>query len=108
MSRAFSTFEEFWPFYVGEHLHPTTRKLHFAGTALGVACAAVGYWAIGLVVAYGCAWLGHFKFERNKPATFSHPFYSFRADFRMFRLIATGRMDEEIARLGRAGALSRR
>jgi hypothetical protein len=108
MSQNFSTFEEFWPFYVGEHLHPATRKLHFVGTTLGVGVASCGYWAIGLVLAYGCAWIGHFGFEKNRPATFKHPLYSLRGDARMWRLIATGKMDAEITRLGRAGAFTLR
>lgn len=101
-----STLEEFWPYYVAQHLNPVNRALHFAGTNLGVACLAAAVLSrrpaaalIGLVCAYGLAWIGHFFFERNRPATFQYPLLSFRADLRMWRLTWTGGMAGEIVRL---------
>lgn len=92
MTQRYASFREFYPFYLGEHRHPVSRRLHVVGTLamlviVGVAIAS-GRWRLlllGVVVAYGCAWLGHFVFEKNRPATFSHPLYSLRGDFTMLR-----------------------
>jgi len=103
------TFEEFWPYYVAQHRLPATRTLHFVGTHLGLVAAALGFvfspWLFVLapVLGYGFAWIGHFFFEKNQPATFTHPLWSLRGDFRMLRLTWMGRMDGEVARL--AGAV---
>jgi hypothetical protein len=106
MKGQISSLDEFWPFYVSQHLNPVNRRLHFVGTTIGMGLAGVGivlrapvYVAAALIAAYGFAWVGHFGFERNKPATFQYPWLSFLADFRMYQLIATGRMDDEITRL---------
>ena len=55
--------------------------------------------AVALIAAYGFAWTGHYFFEKNRPATFNHPFLSFRADFRMYALIWRGAMSAEILTL---------
>ncbi len=101
------TREEFWPYYVSQHLNPTNRSLHFAGTTLGLACLACAAFAgrplfllIGLVSSYGLAWTGHFFFEKNSPATFRYPLLSLQADFRMYALMWKGEMSGEVARLG--------
>lgn len=98
--------DEFWPYYVSEHLNPVNRRLHFVGTNLGLLSAAFSvvflspaFLAAALMSGYGFAWIGHFVFERNRPATFKHPLLSFRADFRMYGFIARGEMEEEIRRL---------
>ena len=103
------TFEEFWPFYVAQHRLPATRTLHFLGTHLGLAAALLGFvvspwlFAAAPAVGYGLAWVGHFFFEKNRPATFTYPLWSLRGDFRMLRLTWAGKMDAEVARLaGRA------
>ena len=103
MNGHYSSLDEFWPFYVSEHLNPVNRKLHFIGTTSGLCLFALSCalrmpaLLVGaLVAAYGCAWVGHFVFERNTPATFKHPFLSFRADFRMYWLTLTNQMDAEI------------
>jgi hypothetical protein len=95
----FASFAEFYAFYLSEHRHPVCRRLHFFGTFLVLTClltsmlTANAWWLVGTpVVGYGFAWIGHFFFERNRPATFSHPFYSFAADFVLFRDILTGRI----------------
>ena len=74
------SFEEFWPYYVGEHSKPITRNLHFFGTHLGLLnlVAAIAflqplYILSGLVCGYGFAWIGHFFLEKNRPATFTYP-----------------------------------
>jgi len=94
------TFEEFWPFYVSQHRRPSTRALHFAGTTmvLGALLAAVAlrswWWLLAApVLGYGPAWVGHFFFEKNRPATFTYPLWSLRGDNRMWRLMLLGRME---------------
>jgi hypothetical protein len=102
----FRNLDEFWPYYVSQHLNPTNRLLHFIGTTCGLACLAGSLlwnnpWWIpaGLVLSYGQAWIGHFFFERNRPATFEYPLFSFRADFRMYALMWRGGMHAEVLRL---------
>jgi hypothetical protein len=100
------SFEEFWPFYVGEHRHPVSRALHYAGTSMAVgtiAAAAITWnpaWLLATpVVGYGPAWIGHFIIEGNKPASFKYPLWSLRADFKMLGLALRGRMSDEVVRL---------
>jgi hypothetical protein len=109
MSRRLGSYEDFWPYYVSQHLNPICRGLHFLGTFLVILClvAAVLFfsrtWLLAsLFAGYGFAWVGHFFFERNRPATFTYPLWSLRGDFRMFRLTLLGRMASEIARAERA------
>ena len=98
-TRRFASFSEFYPFYLDEHSHPVSRRLHFAGS-LGVLCfVAAAFamrdarWLIGApLCGYGFAWLGHFVFEKNRPATFRHPIYSLMGDWVMFKDILTGRV----------------
>jgi hypothetical protein len=99
MSGRYSSLDEFWPFYVSEHLNPVNRRLHFIGTTGAILLVSTGWFVAAPVVAYALAWIGHFIFERNTPATFKHPWLSLQADFRMYFLILTGRMENEIVRL---------
>jgi hypothetical protein len=101
----FASFEEFWPYYVRAHSNKTNRRLHFVGTTLAMGC--VGAAALlrrpslllaAPVVGYGFAWVGHFVFQKNVPATFGHPAWSFKADFVMWSKIANGTMDAEVER----------
>ena len=93
------TFRRFYVFYLGEHSNRTCRRLHFVGTSLVIGCvlAAVvtrdAWWLIGApLCGYGFAWIGHFFFEKNRPATFTHPLYSFWGDWVMYRDMLTGRI----------------
>ncbi|EKT4522881.1 DUF962 domain-containing protein [Pseudomonas juntendi] len=95
----FRSFAEFYPYYLGEHSNPTCRRLHFVGTSLVIALLAYtiasGKWLLLLAVplaGYGFAWVGHFFFEKNRPATFSYPLYSLIGDFAMFRDILRGKV----------------
>lgn len=97
------TAAEFWPYYVSQHLNPINRRLHAVGTTLGLVLGIVALVTsnpfvavLAVAVAYGFAWAGHFFYEKNRPATFSYPLLSLRADFRMFWLILSGEMDTEI------------
>ena len=108
--REIKSFDEFWPFYVEEHSKPTTRALHFAGTATALACiaalAANGKWKwlpVALVPGYAAAWVGHFLVEKNRPATFKYPLWSLMADQKMFGLMLTGKMEGEIEKIKAEG-----
>ena len=98
------TFAEFWPYYVRHHAQAPTRVLHAIGSSLAVVTVAlalaVNPWLLiaAPVIGYGFAWYAHFFVERNRPATFGHPFWSLAADYRMLFLMIAGRMDEEVAR----------
>lgn len=98
------SYEAFWPYYVAEHRDLTCRRLHFVGTSLVFACLALAllrspWWLAAMPLAgYFFAWVGHFGFEKNRPATFRYPLWSLRADFRMYRYTWLGRMPAELAR----------
>ena len=96
---SFASFREFYPFYLEQHSNRASRRLHVVGTLLAMAIAAAaladGRWALLLAVpvaGYLPAWVGHFFFEGNSPATFSHPLYSLRGDLSMLAEVLTGRM----------------
>lgn len=99
-AKRYASFSEFYPFYLSEHSNRTCRRLHFVGTSLGLACLLLavgtlsGWWVLaGLVAGYAFAWVGHFFFEKNRPATFTYPFYSFLGDWVMWKEILTGRIE---------------
>jgi hypothetical protein len=103
MPRKYSSFDEFWPFYLREHSRPRTRTLHYIGTSLVVGIAAIslltGRWLWLFVVpfaGYGFAWISHFAVERNRPATFTYPLWSLAADFKMWWLWLTGKLQPEL------------
>lgn len=96
---SFSSFEQFYPYYLSEHSNLTCRRLHFVGSSLVLVVLAwilaTGSWAtvwLLPVLGYGFAWIGHFFFEKNKPATFTYPLYSFMGDWVMFKDILTGKI----------------
>jgi hypothetical protein len=95
----FASFREFYPYYLGEHANRTCRRLHVVGSTLVLACLAMAiatldaWWLLGMPLAgYGFAWVGHFFFERNRPATFTHPLWSLMGDWVMYRDVLTGRI----------------
>jgi len=99
MGREFGSFRAFYPFYLGEHSNRTCRRLHFIGTtaSLFIALAAVlrdeyGLLLVAVVTGYAFAWVGHFFFEKNRPATFTHPFYSLMGDWVMWKDIVAGKI----------------
>ena len=95
----FNSFAEFYPYYLGEHSNPVCRRLHFVGTSLVIAllayalASANGWLLLAVPVAgYSFAWVGHFFFEKNRPATFQHPLYSLLGDFVMYRDMILGKV----------------
>ena len=107
MSSNFSDFESFWPHYLGEHSHLVNRRFHFIGTTMVLVAACLLVWtknpwwiAAMPLFGYGWAWVGHFGIEKNRPATFRHPLWSLRADFRMYAMMWTGGLAEELRMAG--------
>ena len=95
----YASFREFYPFYLSEHANPTCRRLHFVGSWLVILVVVLAIverdarWLwLAPVAGYGCAWIGHFFFEKNRPATFTHPLYSLAGDWAMFGDILRGRV----------------
>lgn len=95
----YSSFREFYPFYLREHQNRTCRRLHFIGTSFSLALIVTAvlqgsaWWLLAaLICGYAFAWVGHFFFEKNRPATFKHPLYSFLGDWAMYKDILIGRI----------------
>tara|TARA_Y100000588_G_C13754850_1_gene711339 strand:+ start:284 stop:610 length:327 start_codon:yes stop_codon:yes gene_type:complete len=96
MTDQFKSFKDFYPFYLSEHMNPICRTLHFIGSMLVISLIVSSFFNIkGLLFipfcGYGFAWIGHFFFEKNKPATFAYPIYSFIGDWVMFKDILFGK-----------------
>jgi hypothetical protein len=97
--RTYRSFREFYPFYLSEHANRASRRLHFIGTSIAAALLIAAmitqaWWLIGvaLVQGYAFAWVGHYFFEHNRPATFRYPGFSFIGDWRMWWDIVTGKI----------------
>ena len=108
MAERYQTFDQFWPFYLGEHRRPATRVLHYVGTSTGLwvllyALLTATWWLIpmALVAGYGFAWAAHFFIEKNRPATFTYPWWSFLGDWKMLACFLTGRLAGELRELQR-------
>jgi hypothetical protein len=99
----FSSFAEFYPYYLSEHQNPVCRALHYIGSALVIVVLLYALftqqwlwlWLLP-VIGYGFAWFGHFMFEHNKPATFDYPFYSLAADWVMLKDFVTGQLKRKL------------
>lgn len=99
-------YAEFWDFYIREHSKPLTRWFHFIGTLLATALFVWFIWRgtwyyflVSFVVGYGFAWISHFFIEKNKPATFQYPIWSFASDYKMMFLMIVGKMNKEVERV---------
>ncbi len=98
-ARRYDTFADFYPFYLSEHANRVSRRLHFVGTSIALVLLAAAlltqtWWfiAVALIQGYAFAWVGHFFFEHNRPATFQYPLFSFMGDWRLWWEIATRRI----------------
>jgi hypothetical protein len=103
----FATYAEFWPYYLRQHSFPATRWIHFLGTGAAVLCLCAGvvtgvFWflPLALIAGYGPAWFAHYFVEKNRPATFEHPFWSLISDFKMAACWICGRLTPELERAG--------
>lgn len=99
-SKQFPSFKAFYPYYLSEHSDPRCRRLHYIGTSMVLIlllyAVVAQQWALLLwipLLGYGPAWIGHFFFENNKPATFQHPLYSLMGDFVMLWQALTGQLE---------------
>ena len=99
VAKRYDTFAEFYPFYLTEHSNRSCRRLHFVGSSLALVCLVMlvvtrnPWWLLyGLICGYGFAWAGHFAFEKNKPASFKQPLYSFMGDWKMYWQILSGKI----------------
>jgi len=99
MKKRFKSFAEFYPFYLSEHSNPINRRLHFFGCVLVIVILLYTVFTqtwLALIalpmVGYGFAWIGHYFVEKNRPATFTYPLYSFMGDWVMFKDIITGKI----------------
>jgi hypothetical protein len=97
--RTYCTLGEFYPYYLSEHANRTSRRLHFVGTTTALALVITAFvtqmwWlvAVSFAQGYAFAWIGHFFFEHNRPATFVYPWLSFRGDWYMWWEILTGKI----------------
>jgi hypothetical protein len=98
-AKVYRTFKEFYPFYLSEHANRISRRLHFVGTSIALvlllSASITSMWwlvAVAFVQGYAFAWVGHFFFEHNKPATFIYPWLSFLGDWRMWWDMLTGKI----------------
>ncbi|RKQ71924.1 hypothetical protein DES40_1256 [Litorimonas taeanensis] len=105
--KTIKTYSEFWPYYLREHAKPATRGWHYFGTAMGLAILIYAFlsqnwWLIPLmfVSGYFFAWMSHGLIEKNKPATFTYPVWSFISDFKMLFVFLTGQMGKELEKAG--------
>ena len=96
MDKQYQSFKQFYPYYLSEHMNPICRGLHFIGTLCVIGIIIISFdnikaLFIAPVFGYGFAWVGHFFFEKNRPATFTYPLYSFIGDWVMFKDILIGK-----------------
>ncbi len=95
----FASFREFYPYYLGEHRNRICRRLHFISSSLVIAIVAAAIVArqplwllLAPLAGYGFAWIGHYGFEKNRPATFRHPLYSLLGDWVMVADVLRGKL----------------
>ena len=93
MAEKISSFDEFWHFYLAQHAHAKNRFLHFFGTTLAIILGGISLitgnillTALALPVGYCFSWVGHFVYEKNKPASFKYPIWSLKAEIKMYGL----------------------
>jgi len=99
MKARYTNFGEFYPYYLSQHADRRCRRAHFVGTSLALLALLAAllsgspWWGLAaLVLGYGGAWIGHFRYEKNRPATFDQPWLSFKADWVMYWQMLTGKL----------------
>ena len=99
MEKKYTSLREFYPYYLSEHSDPRCRLCHFIGSSTVIVLLATLVWMgkaqwiwLCLLAGYGPAWVGHFVFEKNRPATFQYPLYSFLSDWRMMGDMVVGNL----------------
>ncbi len=92
MPERYQSLQEFYPFYLSQHSNPICRVLHYIGSSGVLVLVSLSLvhreWQLFLLApffGYGFAWIGHFFFEKNSPATFRYPWYSFLSDWIMLK-----------------------
>ena len=100
--KLYKTYQEFWPYYLQEHLKPKTRMFHYIGTTFVILTFLMALFVGPLwlllfmpLAGYSFAWVGHFFIEKNKPATFTYPLWSLISDFKMYFMWLSGKLDQE-------------
>lgn len=107
MAAKITVYSKFWPYYLREHSNANCRQLHYVGTTLALLSLIAAFvfmmpWLIilALVAGYGPAWIAHFFIQKNRPATFTYPFWSLYSDFRMYYYWLNGKLPEELKKAG--------
>jgi hypothetical protein len=90
VDKKYHSFAEFYPFYLSQHQNKVCRQLHYLGSSIALLILLLSLITqqfygilVAIIAGYLFAWIGHFFFEKNKPATFQYPFYSLLADWVM-------------------------
>lgn len=99
----YRSYTEFFPFYLSQHSNAKCRFMHYIGSTIGLLALGMMFYTtnpawilVGLIGGYACAWIGHFFIEKNRPATFTYPLWSFIGDYHMFVLMLTGKLKARI------------
>ena len=97
--KKYASFAQFYPTYLNQHANRLCRRMHFIGSTLAllslITLIMTGnpWWLLSIVLCgYGFAWIGHFVFEKNRPATFQQPLYSLMGDWAMYRQMLSGKI----------------
>src|SRR5688500_5518087 len=95
----YASFNEFYQYYLSQHQHIMSQRMHFVGCALAlllliafVFSFKLSFLFLAIIIGYGFAWAGHYFFEKNHPTSCEHPMYSFMADWMMFKDMITGKI----------------
>jgi hypothetical protein len=101
--KKYQSVDEFYVFYLTQHSLKICRLLHIFGTLSAIVLGLFLIWfgqykllPFTLVVGYGSSWFGHFYYEKNRPATFKYPLYSFICDFKMIKDFFQGTLDNKV------------
>jgi hypothetical protein len=99
MKQALRSFAEVYPCYLSLHHNRTCRRLHFMGIALGLSTVFVAstsrtwtFLPVALLIGSAFGWISQCIFEKNRPATFGYPLYSFLGELTMAKDIVTGKI----------------